>query len=1017
MEHRHRVEELFHEALALAPDARATFLAAACATEPELRVEVESLISAHELPGSFIDTPAYHAFDLPDDEPSESLVGAALGRYKVLRLIKRSGMGEVYLARDTHLPRDVALKLLPLMFTGEESRLRRFILEAEAASSLNHPNILTIHEIGHIGDTHFIVTEFVDGQTLRERLATGRLSVAEAVEVAIGVTGALAASHAAGIIHRDIKPENIMIRRDGYVKVLDFGLAKLTEQPDLKVTDGRASVSLTETDPGTLMGTIGYLSPEQAQSLKVDTRSDLFSLGVVLYEMLAGQSPFTGDTNLEIINAILRTEPPRLADLAPDAPPALQQIVDRALCKGKQTRYQSAEKLLADLKAVKAQLEQPALPPDAGRAPQTWRSFGISLFVTIAFAMLVFASLKFFGPNRNPTKPGASFTQLGFTELQSWESERGEGTIDARFSHDGQQIAFTMLKNEREGIWIKQAASGGEPRLITTDDTKNYWPVWSPDDQQIAFFSVREGKKGIWSVSVNGGPAVFLVPVKGLSIRPRSWSRDGKTIYYEAGNNLHGLDVTTRTTTQLTRLAPMAWLRHFSVSPAEDRICYVEAQNGQFDIWVAPLRGGPAFKVTDDAAEDRAPMWHPDGKRLIYTSNRGGAFQVCVAYVDGTSPQQVTVGTDDHRVSDISSDGTRLLDVSARGDAEIYRVDASTGRESELTSGSGLKLWPEISPDGGTLVFQSTSAIGKVTSNSMIVVKAASGAGPMTQIATDGFGPVWAPDGSRIAFLRSLDKTDGLFTISAAGTDEKRLTIDGVETNGYTQLPTTKLGKNICWSANGDRVIYSSNVSGAANLWAVAADGSARTQLSANDDPQQLLYGPVCGPDNRIAFAMEAQTDAGSTWSLWLREDDKPRVLIESKSLLRPIGWTTEGDVLIALDTKENSLLPFQGYPMAVQLARVSASGESQPIATLAATYFWMIELASDGHTIAFVSNRDKADNIWLSDTTGSEARRLTANSQPMVFFPGLNWSADGKTIYYGKQSSVGLINMIDNFE
>ena len=210
MERRQRVEVLFHEALALEPSARASFLEEACSGEPGLLEEVASLISAHEQSWSFIDSPLNYAKDQADDELSQTLIGTSIGRYQVVRLIKRSGMGEVYLARDTHLPREVALKLLPLMFTGDERRLRRFILEAEAASSLNHPNILTIHEIGHIRDVHYIATEFVDGQTLRERLANGRLELAEALEIAVGVAKALVASHAAGIVHRDIKPATIL---------------------------------------------------------------------------------------------------------------------------------------------------------------------------------------------------------------------------------------------------------------------------------------------------------------------------------------------------------------------------------------------------------------------------------------------------------------------------------------------------------------------------------------------------------------------------------------------------------------------------------------------------------------------------------------------------------------------------------------------------------------------------------------------------------------------------------------
>ncbi len=1014
MDRPNRIQELFHEALALEPSARGPFLVEACSAEPELLEEVTSLISAYEQPGSFIDTPAYHVSTLIDDDPSESLVGTAIGRYKVIRLIKRSGMGEVYLARDTHLPRDVALKLLPLMFTGDANRLRRFILEAEAASSLNHPNILTIHEIGHVQDVHYIATEFVDGETLRERLSEGPLEVSEAVEIAIAVTNALVASHAAGIVHRDIKPENIMIRRDGNVKVLDFGLAKLTQQADIKVDHHGPGMSRMDTDPGMLMGTIGYLSPEQANAHEVDTRSDLFSLGVVLYEMIAGENPFNRDGFGEIIEAILRIEPAPLTSSVSKAQPSLQKIVSTALSKDKLNRYQRAEDLLADLKAVQAQLQQ-AMPRRLTTQDRWWR-IGIGVLAVVAMAVLGLAIWQALAANRRASGLSDLTSMLGFTAIHSWKSERGEGAITARFSHDGQRIVFTMLKNELESIWVKQADSGAEPRLIVADPNETNWPIWSPDDQRIAFFSYREDKVGIWSSSVNGDPPQLLGTVDSRIAGLKSWSKDGRIIYYDAGNNLFGFDVATGSVTQLTKLEKQSTYRNFSLSPGEDRIAYVGIQNGQTDIWVASLNGDGAFRVTNDAEVDRAPLWHPDGKRIIYTSNRGGAFQVCVAHIEGSKPSQATAGAEDHVISDISRDGTRLLDVSSHDNAEMFSVDTNTGHESELSSGSGLMLWPEGSPDGQLITFQSTNAVGKIASSSTIHVKQPTGEGPMRQVAANGFGPTWSPDGRRIAFLRFAGGRPDIYSVSSSGEDERRLTTGGVGMNGFYSLPATKFGYNFCWSAQGDAIVYTSRASGVNDLWTVGSDGSNAQPLSINTESNVNVFEPVCGPEGRFAFAADRRQGHATSWSLWVKYDDEPKLIFETKALLRPIGWVGSSDELLAAYSGDEGNI-IQGWPVPVRLIRVSHDGQRHAIGTLESTYFWTVHLANDGRTIAFVSDKDKADNIWLTDIYGSPARKLTSNNEPKLFLPNLNWSTDGKTIYFGKQSSVGLITMIENFD
>jgi eukaryotic-like serine/threonine-protein kinase len=283
--------------------------------------------------------------------------GKMLGQYKILDPIGAGGMGEVWLAEDTRLGRKLALKILPTEFTADASRLARFEQEARAASALNHPNIITIYDIGDSGGIHFIATEFIEGRTLRHRLSPAQMQLSEALEITIQIAGALQAAHEAGITHRDIKPENIMLRPDGYVKVLDFGLAKLTERSSDPVDTEAATRLKATTDPGTVMGTVSYMSPEQARGLKVDARSDIFSLGVVLYEMLTGRLPFDGQTTSDILVAILASEPDPISRFIANAPADLESSLYKALRKDRNERYQLIKSFLSDLKRVKSRLD------------------------------------------------------------------------------------------------------------------------------------------------------------------------------------------------------------------------------------------------------------------------------------------------------------------------------------------------------------------------------------------------------------------------------------------------------------------------------------------------------------------------------------------------------------------------------------------------------------------------------------------------------------------------------------
>ena len=387
------VGRLYHAALELESGERAAFLDEACAGDSVLRQKVESLLAAAARAPGFLDRPALEmaAEVLAEDQPG-ALTGRRIGPYEVRSLLGSGGMGDVYLAHDTRLGRDVALKLLPAAFTRDADRLRRFEREARAASALSHPNIIAVFDIGEADGERYIANEYVDGPTLRERMSAGPLALGEALDVGAQIAAALAAAHEAGIVHRDVKPENVMLRRDGYVKVLDFGLAKLIERPGGHAAGVASIPGAVHTAPGIVMGTVRYMSPEQLRGDDVDGRADVFGLGVMLYEMVAGRSPFEGASEAEVSAEILRSEPPPLGRVADGVPAEVERIAAKALAKNREDRYQTAEGLAADLRGARLDAEiearmQRVLPTEGagvaepvprGETLTTWRHTPVS---------------------------------------------------------------------------------------------------------------------------------------------------------------------------------------------------------------------------------------------------------------------------------------------------------------------------------------------------------------------------------------------------------------------------------------------------------------------------------------------------------------------------------------------------------------------------------------------------------------------------------------------------------------
>ncbi len=636
-----QVKEIFNSAIHYRPEERSLFISQACSGDEELRSEVESLIASHEQSGSFIDQPAFEAAaTLLVNDKAELQPGQAVGSYEVISFINRGGMGEVYLAEDKRLGRKVALKLLPASFTTDEDRLRRFEQEARAASALNHPNIITIYEVSEAAGSHIIATEFVEGETLRLRLSRSALTLSETLNIAIQIADALSAAHKAGIIHRDIKPENIMLRPDGYVKVLDFGLAKLSEQATPTVAAEAPTIQV-RTGSGIVIGTAGYMSPEQARGLSVDHRSDIFSLGAVIYEMLARRKPFEGETPSDTLAAILKSEPPPLARVTTGVPAELVRIVNKSLRKDREERYQVVKDLWLDLKALKQELEfqdkldrsvaaegdgtaiiVPGESTEAlsGPRPTTERraisniSESISLeikrhkagAVLALLVVLVIVGAGSFGVYKwlNRTEPVAHFSDVRLTRLTN-----SGNVIDATISPDGKYIVYVLSDRSRQSLYIRQVSTANDKEIVPPAQVGYFGITFSPDGTELYYTTKSNLSEGtLYRIPVLGGtPVKILERIDG----PVSFSPDGKQFALIRGNY---------------------------PSQGESAIVIANVDgSGERDLFVKkiPERFYPIFFT--------GPSWSPDGKIIAATvTTIGGRTKVISFSVADGSEKELT---------------------------------------------------------------------------------------------------------------------------------------------------------------------------------------------------------------------------------------------------------------------------------------------------------------------------------------------------------------------------------------
>ncbi|HMP66269.1 MAG TPA: protein kinase [Pyrinomonadaceae bacterium] len=851
------IDELLDAALELPAAERNAFVERRAAGDEDLRRAVLELLAASENADGFLDrhamSVAAEAFaDAETVQDQVGLSGKNIAHYRIVRLLGAGGMGEVYLAFDQKLKRNVALKILPPEYGSQDDRVLRFELEARAVSKLNHPGIVTVYDVGIHEGINYIATEFVEGKTLRE-LMGGDFKLRNIVANSIQICDALGAAHYAGIVHRDIKPENIMIRRDGYAKILDFGLAKL-------MGTGHDSLhGANATAVGSIIGTPAYMSPSQMTDDPVDHRTDLWSAGVVLYEFLTGTNPFRGKTRQETFQAILSSDPEVPSSLNSEIPPELDRVLLKLLEKDPALGYQSAADLRADLKRILRRLENREDGLAASGLPFLRRRSGRKAFAAAGVAVVaMFAAAAIY----------VGFVK-GDDDLTRWNQALHEQLTDAEtveafpsLSSDGTTIVYESGPSGRRDIFSQRVGGRNPINLTANSDGSNVMPAFSPDGRHIAFRSSRE-PGGIYVMEATGENARRI---SDLGYHP-SWSPDGRSIAVSTkavrvhtahtvpDSELYVIDVADGTAEKL-EAGPDAIMP--SWSPNGHRIAFWFVEEGkQGELATIPADGGEPVVIASDPATDWNPVWSPDGRYLYFASNRGGNMNLWRVGIDEMTgretspPQPITTPSRYVRHISFARNGRSIAYVRYESRSNVQAVGFDpvsrkiSGSPEWVTQGNNEVANPDLSPDGTRFVARKPTH----TQEDLAVFDREGR--DLVELLNDRFrerGPRWAPDGKSIFFH------------------------------------TDRSGKYQIWSINADG-------SGLRQWTDTDADGAVTAVLSPTGD--RLVFTEIRG-DRYVPFMM----DLGRSWS---EQVPQPLFPGDENVSMRADSWSPDGTKLLTI--------------------------------------------------------------------------------------------------------------------
>lgn len=787
-----QIEGLYHAAQEHGTSDRRAFLAGACRDDDDLKREVEFLL-AQDGESNILD----HTLASPASKPLSA--GDKLGPYEITGLIGAGGMGQVYRARDPRLRRDVALKILTAEVSRDPERRHRFEREAHAVAALNHPNIVAIYDVGESEGVSFIVTELVDGEPLR----TIGLSLRKSLDMAVQIASALAFAHQAGIVHRDLKPANIMVTPKGVVKVLDFGLAKLVEPPI--APEDETLTSKPETQSGMLMGTPSFMSPEQAEGKAVDARSDIFSFGAVLYEMVTGKRAFQGDSMAAILAAVLQKEPEAPSRVAPNIPRDLERIIQRCLRKDPNRRHQTMSDVKVGLEDVLQEPEpaESALPAAATGSRHMWPTAAIA---AAALGLGLTLPAWFISP-----KP-ADLSTYKFTPIATGEATKR----NPAWSPDGKLITYTASVRGIPQVFSRVIGSG-ESAQLTHSTTLCNAPFWSPDGGSIYYTSGRS----LWAVAATGGaPERVLDNASGASLHP-----NGKILLFGRQGKLWTASPTgTRPPTEFWWQPAQKAVAWSAFSPDGAKIAVVSGS----DLWILPYTPGATRKIAGPNAS--RPSWFPDSRHLAMSWGRPPRAIAILDVADGgwrvvhnsqfyTSPPSV------------SPDGKRIAFSTGQVEWNVLEGTLATGVVHKMPGVEASALEPDWAPDGShylvsTGLFDEDRHIEDVSLNGFSRRLAE---GPH---GLDAMGPRWAPDGTRFVFL--LNDYAGRMTLMLSNASGGHAIAIGQFPNSVTQIHT--------WSPDGQWLAAIRILDGKQRLVKVRPAAGATPVILSNAEPVPDSY-------------------------------------------------------------------------------------------------------------------------------------------------------------------------------